>query len=214
MDQQERVTTFDEAIIRMIRSRAMRIWTAMPGIVQKVNMTTMTIDAVVAVTGLFVDTENATQDMEPVVCPDMPLVFPGGGGAFMEFPVTKGDEVLLIFAARSIDNWWGNSGVQKQSEQGRMHNLSDGFAIPGIRSRPNAKTLDPNVVRIRNDANSAYIEFNPAAGSVKIAAPGGVNINGATINSAGEVTNAAGKVLGTHVHPGVTAGGAVTGAPQ
>lgn len=41
-------------------------------------------------------------------------------------------------------------------------------------------------------------------GSIELMPDGSVNINGAVISAAGEVTNAAGKVLGTHTHSGAT----------
>ncbi len=50
-------------------------------------------------------------------------------------------------------------------------------------------------------------------GSTAVNIAGPVNANGATISTAGEVTDAAGKVLGTHVHTGVTTGGSDTGPP-
>lgn len=74
-----------------------------------------------------------------------------------------------------------------------------------------------------------YVEFLPLAAGIKVISPGTVtiegaqinltgpiNANGATISSAGEVTDAAGKVLGTHDHSAGTyvapsGGGAVTG---
>jgi hypothetical protein len=53
-------------------------------------------------------------DFDSAQSPDMPLVFPGGGGAFADVPMQAGDEVLLEFATLSIDEWWGNSSVQRQ----------------------------------------------------------------------------------------------------
>jgi hypothetical protein len=49
--------------------------------------------------------DGTESDMAIPPIPDCPLVFPGGG-AFLEFPVVAGDEVLLIFASRLSDNWW------------------------------------------------------------------------------------------------------------
>lgn len=189
MDQKERKTTFEEALGKLINARLSRVFTALPGIVQNVNAAKMTVDVKVAITGLFTDPDGQKSDLDSAMCTDVPLVFPGGGGAFLEFPVATNDEVLLVFSCRSMDNWFGSGNVQKQSEPGRMHNLSDAFAIAGIRSLPRAKTLDANVVRIRNDANSAYIEFSPTAGTVNIHAPGGITLNGVTVDSSGDIAN-------------------------
>ncbi len=51
----------------------------------------------------------------------------------------------------------------------------------------------------RLDADGRVLISN-AAGSITIEVNGDVNINGAIISAAGEITNAAGIVLGTHTH--------------
>ena len=65
----------------------------------------------------------------------MPVVFPGGGGFALTFPVAAGDECLVVFASRCIDAWWQSGGVGEPMEP-RMHDLSDGFALIGVRSQP------------------------------------------------------------------------------
>lgn len=218
MDRQERKPDYEEVHRRLVRSMLLRTWTALPAIVLEVNLTENTITACPSIIGSAPMEDGTEIDFPIPPISDIPLVFPGGGGAFLEFPVAKDDEVLLVFASRSIDNWFGLGGYQPQSERGRIHNLSDAFAIPGPRSLPRAKVLDVNVVRIRNDANDSYIEFNPTAKTVNIVAPGGITLNGVTIDNTGVVTTsadvvAAGKHLKTHVHSGVQAGGSNTGQP-
>ncbi|MBS0416695.1 MAG: hypothetical protein JSR66_03205 [Proteobacteria bacterium] len=146
-----------------------------------------------------------------MLCRDCPIVFPQGGGMRLEFPIKKDDEVILLASARSIDNWFANGGCQPPSEVGRMHNLSDCFALCGVRNLTRVKSIDGTKVRLINDAGDFYMAFDPTAKAISIQASGGVNINGAQISGAGEVTDALGKVLGTHRHVET---GSVTNPPQ
>jgi hypothetical protein len=78
----------------------------------------------------------------------------------MTFPVKDGDEGLVVFASRCIDKWWRDGGVQEQTEY-RMHDLSDGFAIPGFRSQK--RTLDnvsTTAVQLRSDDGKKYVELD------------------------------------------------------
>ncbi len=68
-------------------------------------------------------------------CVDVPVQFPRGGNFVLTFPIARGDEVLLCFSERAIDNWWDRGGVQEPAEV-RSFDLSDAFAIPGVSSRP------------------------------------------------------------------------------
>lgn len=64
---------------------------------------------------------------------DCPCVVLGGGAASLRFPIQKGDECLMLFNDRDIDNWF-QSGQVGPVATPRLHSLSDGFALVGIRS--------------------------------------------------------------------------------
>src|SRR6185369_15524510 len=66
---------------------------------------------------------------------DVPVVIAGGGDLYLTFPIAPGDECLLHFSERAIDNWWDRGGVQEPSEY-RLHDYSDAFALVGPLSRP------------------------------------------------------------------------------
>ena len=70
---------------------------------------------------------------KPPVLMDVPVFFPGG----FSFDVTAGDECLVVFADSCIDGWFQNGGVSTPLVA-RRHDLSDGFAFVGFRSRKNA----------------------------------------------------------------------------
>jgi uncharacterized Zn-binding protein involved in type VI secretion len=69
---------------------------------------------------------------------DVPVCFPGGGGAVLTFPLQAGDEVELRFQDLDIDSWWANGGIQNFTWPMR-HDLSNAIAYPSPMSTP--KTL-------------------------------------------------------------------------
>lgn len=67
---------------------------------------------------------------------DVPVFVLSGGGAVITVPVAAGDECLVLFNDRDIDNWFA-TGAPAQPNTARMHNLSDGLALVGFRSKRN-----------------------------------------------------------------------------
>lgn len=54
---------------------------------------------------------------------------------FITFPISVGDDCVLLFSDREIESWFINGDTQPVNYQ-RMHDLTDAFAIFGIRSIP------------------------------------------------------------------------------
>lgn len=136
----------------------------------------------------------------------------GGTSAFILDPVV-GDTGLLVCCDRDT------SVVIKTLAQGlpgslRRFNFADGVYVAACAS---------------NDTPTDYVWIKPNGGGINLVTQGTltiqgaqinitgpVNANGATISNSGEVTDAAGKVLGTHEHSSGTytapsGGGPVTG---
>jgi hypothetical protein len=174
-------------IIEALTNHQSSIWTALPAIVQSYNAAKGTVEAYCAL-----KFERRQEDgTYAVITPqplfvDCPVLFPGGGGFTLTFPILPGDEVLMIFASRCIDAWWDMSGVQKQSEF-RMHDMSDGFALVGPRSRPRAlAAASTNGVELRADDRSSYIRIGPS-GAILVHSSGTVGVEAPTINLTGTV---------------------------
>ncbi len=70
---------------------------------------------------------------------DCPVIFLGGGEASLTMPVAKGDECIVMFNDRDIDNWF-SSGQVGPVATSRLHSLSDGIALVGVRSLQNVLT--------------------------------------------------------------------------
>lgn len=141
----------------ILDGRQVGIWTALPGIVQKVNFTAMTCEVQPAIKATIVNDDGSQQLVSLPLLVDVPIVFPSAGGFTMTFPMAAGDEVLVVMASRCIDAWWQQGGVQPPMEA-RMHDLSDGFAIPGPRSQPRViGAINSSKLQIRNDAGTVYL---------------------------------------------------------
>ncbi|HBW5590925.1 TPA: phage baseplate protein [Klebsiella pneumoniae] len=218
---------------------AMRV--SIPGIIQSFDPDAVTAVVQPAIKGVEHDESGAEVSVSLPLLVDVPVVFPRGGGCTLTFPVSEGDECLVIFADRCIDFWWQSGGVQEPVD-GRMHDLSDAFCIVGPQSQ--AKKIggiSTTGAQLRTDDGSAFIEVAAGgditattAGSATINAPeivlnGNVTINGnlsqgmgesggtATMHGPVTVTNdvtAGGKSLMTHTHGGVEHGNDSTGEPE
>lgn len=196
------------------------LWTALPCIVVSVDWTKLTIEAQPAVQGVNYDEAGNKTYVDLPVLGDVPLMFPAAGGFALTLPIAAGDEVLVVFASRAVDSWWQSGGNKNQPIEVRMHDLSDGFAIPAQMSNPKTKSFAPHVsqtnARLTTQNGSAYVELT-TTGICNIVASGGINVTGVvnvngSVIATGEVS-AQGIPLSTHKHTGVTTGGGVTGGP-
>lgn len=131
-----------------------------------------------------------------------------GNTAFILDPA-KNDIGLAVVCDRDISSVIASGGLAGPAS-GRTHDISDLVYVLSI------KSAVPVTQYILANADGITM-LSP--GTVKIQGAqinlvGPINANGAVISNAGEVTDAAGKVLGTHEHePGTytNSGGAVTG---
>lgn len=201
-----------------------RIFTAMPAVVESVNLSNMTCDCQITIQGIAEDDSGVQSYTNLPLLLDVPIVFPSGGGFTMTFPIAAGDEVLVVFANRCIDAWWQNGGVNNKPMELRMHDLSDGFAIPGPRSQPR-KIPSISSANLEIKKNDGTLLFSIAPGG-DVTIPGnlivqkGVQVTEDVV-AQGNVQAVTGDVtagpddisLITHIHSGVTPGSGDSGPP-
>ncbi len=65
---------------------------------------------------------------------EVPVIFPGSGGARIVFPINVGDTVLLVFSSASLEKWL-EFGTELDPEDDRKFHLTDAIAIPGLLNR-------------------------------------------------------------------------------
>lgn len=152
------------------------LWTSMPGIIQSFNAGAVTATVQLAIKGIVHAPDGTAQFVNMPLLVDVPVHFPRGGGCTLTFPVTKGDECLVVFAARCIDGWWQSGGVQAPMDP-RIHDLSDGFAFVGFFSQATKiGGISTASTQLRSNDGATYIDLNPSTKKVKIVAPGGFDV--------------------------------------
>jgi len=220
------------AFLAALEGNQAGIWTALPAQVLSFNPVVRTAELQVTVQAQVLSPQGTMSwvSLPPLV--DCPVVYPGGKDLYLTFPLVPGDEVLVLFASRCIDNWWQQGGVQTQAEF-RMHSLSDGFCLPGPRSVPVASAAAPvamDALEIRNKEGTTKIRLLDN-GDIKLMTPGALEAEAANISAVASVQaeitapiiNLTGNVIiegtltvngrdfMTHVHSGVTEGSESTG---
>ncbi len=203
MDRRERIDDPEETLRMAFEGWQARLWTAMPGIIQTFDAEKMTCSVQPSITGNVRQQDGTFTTIRMPLLLDCPVQFQGGGGATLTFPLKEGDECLVVFASRCIDAWWSYGGVQDQAEL-RMHNLSDGFVLPGVRSQPRKFTVDTTATQLRTDDGQAFVEINTTTRNIKAQTTGNI-----AAQADGNITaNASGSASITA--PTITLNGAVT----
>ncbi len=64
---------------------------------------------------------------------DCPVIILGGGPAALTFPIQQGDECLILFNDRDLDNWFAGATSGPVATP-RLHSLSDGIALIGFKN--------------------------------------------------------------------------------
>lgn len=198
--------------------REAMLWTSLPGIIQSFDPVSMTCEVQPAIQGKMRLEDGGVQVVNLPLLLDCPVIFPRGGGCSLTFPIKKGDECLVVFADRAIDIWWQQGGVQPPAET-RMHDLSDGFVIPGPYSQiqviPDVST---EAVELRTDDRSARLSIFPSDHLVEVETVGSMvaTVGGAvTVAAQGDVTLTCPKLTincpQTTITGTLTVGGLITG---
>lgn len=224
VDQRERADDLFEALRSMLDGREASVWQGGPGIVQSFDGDAMTCVVQPAIQARVSAKDGTVSLVDMPLLLDVPVFFPSGGGCTLTFGVSAGDECYFAIADRCIDGWWQSGGIQAPMEA-RMHDLSDAFAFVGVFSQPRVlPSISTTKAQLRSNDGQAYLELDPSAHTVNIAAPGGSTINAdVTIEGAlhvsGKITSDTDVVTGSislknHKHGGVQTGGGVSGVPQ
>jgi phage baseplate assembly protein V len=152
------------------------IWTAIPGIIQKFDAEALTCEIQSSIQGRNRGEDGSIELVNLPLLLDCPVVFPHAGGCSLTFPIKQGDECLVVFSCRAIDLWWQSGGIQPPAEI-RMHDLSDGFCIPGCYSQPNCiPSVSTDAVQLRSDDAESIIEINPDSHNIVIKTPANVSV--------------------------------------
>lgn len=91
---------------------------------------------------------------------DVPVIVLGGGNGAITFPIEPGDECLVLFNDRDIDNWFSSGSTSAGNATPRLHSFSDAIALVGVRSIPNVlPSYSTDAIEIRTKLGLAKVSI-------------------------------------------------------
>lgn len=146
---------FSDVIRTIIDQELMDLNVCLPGKVTKFNSATQYADVQIQLLQKNVDGSLVKY---PVI-PNVPVKFAkaNGGKAFIYLPVKVGDDVILVFSQRSLDNWKTQGGMSDPADP-RKHHLTDAFALLGGSALPSSfQPSSPDSVEVVNGTSKAVL---------------------------------------------------------
>jgi len=106
--------------------------------IQSFNPLTQTATATINYQKTIFKLNDLTQQYEPVqqaypILADCPVVIMGGGSTALTMPIASGDECLVLFNDRDLDNWFSGSSTAGVATP-RLHSFADGLILVGVHS--------------------------------------------------------------------------------
>lgn len=126
------------------------------GRVEGVDTTNQTVD--VQILHKRVDVNKNKRELKDYsLLKQVPFIVLGGGNSNLTFPISKGDNCLLMFCDYEIDRWW-DTGESLPANFERKHDISDAFAIVGVHSMVDLLQGYSQYVKLKY-SDSSYIEI-------------------------------------------------------
>lgn len=162
MVDQSNIATLSDNIKQGIDNRLKDLHTSMPGIIVEFDAVNQLAQVQPAIKRIFRQERTDEVLLVPTALPvliNVPVIFPRGGGFSLTFPVKPGDECLIEFCERCIDDWHETGEVKKPTSK-RFHSLSDAVCFVGISSKPNKiPNYDADNVELKKDDGNVFIKL-------------------------------------------------------
>lgn len=140
-----------ETVLRRAIARALReASTAEPAVVESVDATTCTVDVQPLLMRVRQNERGEREVTRAPMVVGVPILFTGGGGSRLTFPVKRGDVCLLLVATRSIARW-NAIGGEVDPEDNRSHHISDSIALCGLVDSAHAKPFHVSATVLEGD---------------------------------------------------------------
>ncbi|GAA5631063.1 hypothetical protein Acal02_01682 [Acinetobacter calcoaceticus] len=205
-----------------VTAEVLGFWTSLPCEVVSYDPDTVTVEVKPLIRVPARKPDGGIEMLEIPILQDVPVMFPCAGGFTITHPINIGDECLVSFSSRNIDNWWQSGGVQNPFDT-RHHDLSDGFAFFRPQSQDKKISgISTDNLEIRSDDNATKIQITPggiinfigqkAVFHCDVEMKKTLTVNG-LIKSLEDVLAKAVSLFG-HKHKGVQSGSGTSGPPE
>lgn len=171
----------ETVIRRAIRVALRQVRVALPGRVESYDAKTCQADVQPLIMEAQPQPDGSLKTALLPVVPHVPVLFVGGGGSRLTFPVKAGDTCMLVFSSSSLDRWLALGG-EVDPQDDRHHHLTDAIAIVGLDdfasvkpAHATATVLEGDDVRIGDDTGTAaalHSELNDLIGILSGAGTG------------------------------------------
>ena len=121
LEDQEGVTNFTQLLEQSIRAHTKDLRVFMPGKIVTVSGDRVSVQLCV---------QGANAATPEAILRDVRLCYPGSKAARLAFRVVPGDDVLVLFSDRSLDEWNLIGGGSVQASDPRTHDMGDAVAVP------------------------------------------------------------------------------------
>lgn len=167
----------------------------LPGVVEKFDAATQLAEVTPAIQRKIIQRNGKPkyEKIKPIT--KVPVVVPYVQklGLLITLPIAKGDEGILVFSDRMIDNFVKKGGIQppeccgadNQTTEPRAHSIIDAIFIPGIITKPNVvKSWNNEALEIRNKDRTCFFSMNKncnitiiTTGSTAVKTDGDISMN-------------------------------------
>ena len=204
----QRSPTLVETLEAAVDEAVGEIYSMLPGKIEVYNPVLQSASVKPLIKRRFVgDDGKEDKDVLPVIM-DVPILFPRGGGYFLTFPLAPGDNVTLLFADRSIDDYlYGDGAIDTDPKDLRRYDITDAVAIPSF--YPFVKGIKDVVASGAVLGKEGGYQVRVGEGSVDVVTGGAPSSLGGFVALALKVDAELTKIktaLNTHVHTGTQPG--------
>lgn len=114
-------------------SATAKMRTAEPGLISSYDSATQRATVTLGMAVRVRKPDGSEVHEAPITVPNVPIAWPRAGGYSLTFPLAAGDEVLLVFSGRSLDEWkLGTARAGVEASSPRRFAVQDAVAYPTV----------------------------------------------------------------------------------
>jgi len=145
--------TLSDYMNLMKRDASLSINCVQIGTIEKYNSVTNTASVKINFLRQLANGEKITYP----VLEDCPVFILNGGGASITFPIAAGDQCIILFNDRNIDNWYLDGSI-KEPRDNRVHSIADGMVLVGISDSAHAIVAPTQSACLNGGSNKVAIK--------------------------------------------------------